>query len=176
VTTLGLVCCGADGLQEVRGELVDPFLVDGWTVGVTATPTAYRWLTDLGEVGSIEAVTGLPLRYEPRLPREDKPHPLVDCYAVVPATANSVAKLALGICDNQALTQVCEGLGGGTPVVVVPRVNAAHAGHPAWDGHLDTLRRAGATVAWGEDVRPPRAGHALPWEAIRAAIRAAVGR
>lgn len=177
---LGLVCCAADGVESVRVEVVEPLLREGWTVGVTATPTAYRWLTDLGEVALIETATGLPVRHEPRLPREESPHPAVDCYAVVPATANSVAKLALGIADNQALTQVCEALGTLTPAVVVfPRVNAAHAGHPAWDGHLDTLRRAGASVVWGEDVwrlRPPgpASDQVIPWGTVRSAIRSAV--
>jgi hypothetical protein len=177
--TLGLVCSGAGGVEQVRVEIVDPLLRDGWTVAVTATPTAYRWLADLGEVDLIEEITRLPVRHEPRLPREVSPHPPVDCYAVVPATANIVAKLALGIADNQALTQVCEALGGGTPVIVFPRVNAAHAGHPAWDGHLAALRRAGAATVWGEDVwplHPPRSApdRDLPWDAIRSAIRAAV--
>jgi hypothetical protein len=175
--TLGLVCSGAGGVEQIRGEIVDPLLGDGWTVAVTATPTAYRWLTDLGEIDLLEKITHLPVRHEPRLPREDSPHPAVDCYAVVPASANTVAKLALGIADNQALTQVCEALGGRTPpVVVVPRANAAHAGHPAWDGHLATLRRAGATVVWCEDVRALQgsAEQPLPWDAIRSAIRAAV--
>jgi 3-polyprenyl-4-hydroxybenzoate decarboxylase len=178
--TLGVVCCGADGVESIRAGLVEPLLAEGWTVGVTATPTAYRWLTDVGEVDLIEKATRLPVRHQPRLPRENSPHPPVDCYAVVPATANTVAKLAVGIADNQAVTQVCEALGGRvTPVVVFPRVNAAHAGHPAWEGHLATLRQAGASVIWGEDVwplHPPgeEPARALPWETIRSAVRAVV--
>jgi hypothetical protein len=148
-------------------------------VGVTATPTAYRWLADVGEADLIAKMTRLPLRHEPRLPREESPHPPADCYAVVPATANTVAKLALGIADNQALTQVCEALGGRVPpVVIFPRVNAAHVGHPAWEEHLSALRQAGATLVWGEEVWPlhrPRSspGRTLPWQAIRSAIRGA---
>jgi Flavoprotein len=91
---------------------------DGWIVAVTATPTAATWLRALYELGRIETVTGLPVRHEPRLPDEEGPHPAVDCYAVVPATANTVAKLALGIADNQALTQVCEAIGAGRPLLL----------------------------------------------------------
>jgi hypothetical protein len=170
---LGLVCCGAEGVGSVRAELVEPFLADGWTVGVTATPTAYRWLADLGEIDRIQRATGLPVRHESRLPREESPHPAFDCFAVAPASANTVAKLALGIADNQALTQVCEALGGRVPpVVVFPRVNAAHAGHPAWGAHLATLRRAGVVLVPGTPGSAP--GRALPWDAVRAAVRAAV--
>lgn len=100
---------------------------------------------------------------------------------VAPASANYVAKLATGIADNQALTQVGEALGTiGVPVVVFPRINAAHARHPAWEGHLGTLRGAGVDLVYGPDVWPlyePRRGPAvreLPWAAIldRAAVRA----
>ncbi|MDP9433530.1 MAG: flavoprotein [Actinomycetota bacterium] len=179
-SVVGLVCAGAGGLEHVRARLVEPMVADGWTVAVTVTPTAARWLADSGEDHRLESCTGYPVRSAPRLPGEASPHPPVDCYAVVPATANTVAKLALGIADNQALTALCEAIGGGEiPVVVFPRVNAAHAGHPAWDGHLAALRSAGVRLVYGEDVWPlhrPRSapGKELPWAAIRQAIQAAV--
>jgi len=122
------------------------------------------------------AVTGYPLRDEPRLPTEDSPHPEVDCYVVVPATANTVAKLALGISDNQALTTLNEAIEAKwPPVVVFPRINAAHAAHPAWDDHIATLTRAGVHLVYGDDVWPlhqPRSapGRQLPWAVIRQAI------
>jgi hypothetical protein len=178
--TLGLVCCSAGGVEVVRRELIEPMIANGWTVAVTATPTAARWLKQCGELGEIEAVTGCPLRYEPRLPGEDSPHPPVDCYAVVPASANTVAKLALAIADNQALTQVCEAIGAGRPpVVVFPRINAAHAAHPAWDQHVAALTKAGVHLVYGDDVWPlhqPRSapGRQLPWRAIRKTIENAV--
>lgn len=174
--TLGLICSSAGGVEHVRERLVEPMIRDGWTVAVTATPTAATWLKTSGELDRIEAMTGLPVRHEPRLPEEPNPHPAVDCYAVVPATANMVAKLALGIADNQALTTVCEAIGARTlPVVVFPRVNAAHAGQPAWDDHITALRKAGVHLVYGEEVWPlhrPRSAPSkkLPWEAIRRAI------
>ena len=152
---------------------------DGWTVAVTATPTAAVWLRASDELEQIEDLTGLPVRHTPRLPDEISPHPAVDCYAVVPATANMVAKLALGIADNQALTQVCEAIGAGQPpVVVFPRVNAAHAGQPAWDQHIAALSKAGVHLVYGDDVWPlHQPGSApnreLPWDAIRQAIEQA---
>ncbi len=173
---VGVVVSAAGGAELVRPRLIEPLQRLGWSVTVTATPTAQTWLQAEGEVAAIERVTGWPVRSAPRLPRVESPHPQVDCYAVVPASANTVAKLALGIADNQALTQVCEAIGGRyVPVVVFPRVNAAHAGHPAWDGHLATLRRAGVRLVYGEDVWPlhtPRSapGRDLPWAAILQAV------
>jgi phosphopantothenoylcysteine synthetase/decarboxylase len=72
------------------------------------TPTAAAWLDHLDEVERLEALTGLPVRSAPRLPHEPKPHPMSDVLVGAPMTANSVAKLALGIADNQALTVLCD--------------------------------------------------------------------
>lgn len=177
---VGIVCSAAGGVEHVRERLVVPALDKGWRAGVTLTPAAATWLEMSGELARIEEATGLPVRWAPRLPWEESPHPSSDCWAVVPASANTVAKLALGVADNQALTQVSEAIGGReVPVVVFPRVNAAHAGHPAWPAHLAALRTAGVRLVYGEDVWPlhrPRAGGGkeLPWAAILDAIEASL--
>ena len=169
---IGLVVCAAGGLLGVRPGFVEPALRRGWRVAVTATPTAAGWLADAGESARIEQATGLPVRHLPRGPDEPSPHPPVVGYAVAPATANTVAKLALGIADNQALTAVGEALGvASTPVVVFPRINAAHARHPAWAGHLSVLRAAGAEVVDGDLWTLHEPGSAppdrdLPWTAV----------
>jgi Flavoprotein len=62
---------------------------------------AATWLDHLGEIQRLEALTGLRVRSTPRLPREPKPNPKSDVFVGAPLTANSVAKLALGIADNQ---------------------------------------------------------------------------
>lgn len=97
-----------------------------------------------------------------------------------PATANTVAKLALGIADNQALTHLTEALGTpGLPVIVFPHINASHARHPAWPTHLTHLTRSGAHLIQGPEVWPlhePRAdppSRELPWEAILGAVDSA---
>jgi 3-polyprenyl-4-hydroxybenzoate decarboxylase len=168
-SVVGLIVSAAGGAELVRSRLVEPLLNSGRSVVVTATPTAMTWLESEGEVARIEKLTGLPVRFAPRIPGTASPHPPVDCYAVVPASANTVAKIALGIADNQALTQVCEAVGGRlVPVVVFPRVNAAHAGQPAWEDHIAALRRAGVRLVYGEDVWPlhnPRSepSRDLPW-------------
>lgn len=121
MVTLGLVGCAAGGLEEILPKLIEPMQERGWRVAVTLTPTAATWLDATGDIEKIEQVTGYPVRVKPRLPSEKSPHPAVDCYAVVPATFNTVGKLALGLADNQALTQVCEAIGlGSVPIVVFP--------------------------------------------------------
>jgi hypothetical protein len=177
---LGLVGSGSGGVEELLPRLIRPAQEQGWTVAVTLTPTAGQWLAKSGALTEIEEATGYPVRVEPRSPDEKSPHPQVDCYLVAPASANMVAKLALGIADNQALTQVNEAIGTrDLPVVVFPRVNAAHARHPAWEDHIAALRRAGVHLVYGEDVWPlhePRSapGRELPWSAVLDVVNAVV--
>lgn len=170
---LGVVGSAAGGVEALRTGLVEPAIARGWRVAVTLTPTAGRWLRLNGEAAKLEELTGLPVRDEPRLPGESSPHPPVDCYVVAPASANTVAKLATGVADNQALTQVCEAMGArGLPVVLFPRVNAAHARHPAWQRHLNALEAGEVRLVQGDDVWPlyePREappGRELPWQTV----------
>jgi hypothetical protein len=173
---LGLIGSAAGGLEDIRPKLVEPMVDRGWQVAVTLTPTAATWFEESGELEKIAQVTGLPVRWKPRLPGEVSPHPAIDCYAVVPASSNTVAKMALGLADNQALTHVCEAVGlGSIPIVVFPRINAAHARQPAWGGHIAALQRAGVHLIMGADVWPlhePRSapGKEMPWDAIIDAI------
>jgi hypothetical protein len=176
---LGLVGSAAGGVEEILPNLIVPMIERGWQVAVTLTPTAATWLDATGDIEKIEQVTGLPVRWKPRLPGEESPHPSIDCYAVVPASSNTVAKLALGLADNQALTQVCETIGlGSVPIVVFPRINAAHARQPSWDSHIAALQRAGVHLVMGDDVWPlhePRSAPGkLPWDAIIDTIVSAV--
>ncbi len=173
---VGLVASAVGGVETIRPEFVLPALERGWKVALTLTPPAGQWLDKSGELAELESLTGLPVRVEPRGPDERSPHPPV-CYVAAPASANTVAKLALGIADNQALTTLGEAIGNpATPVVVFPRVNAAHARHPAWEGHLAALRSGGVHLVYGPDVwtlHEPRQAppdRRLPWEAILATV------
>ncbi|MGW1928634.1 flavoprotein [Streptomyces sp. NPDC001919] len=164
-------------MEALRTGLVEPAIERGWRVAVTLTPTAGKWLRLCGEVEQLEELTGFPVRDEPRLPGSARPHPPVDCYVVAPASANTVAKLATGIADSQALTQVGEAMGTlGLPVVMFPRVNAAHVRHPAWRRHLEVLREAQVHLVHGPEVWPlyePReapSGRELPWAAVLEAV------
>ena len=171
MSAIAVVAGAAGGVESVGQELVKPLVDRGHVVGVTLTPTAAAWLQALDLIREIENLTGLPVRSAPRLPSETSPHPKPDVYVAAPLSASSVAKLALGIADNQALTSLCENVAT-TPMVVFPRVNAAHARQPAWAGHLGALRSVGVQLVYGEDVWPlaePRAAdpsRRLPWAAI----------
>ena len=153
MTRIAVVAASAGGVETLREGLIEPLLAEGHQVAVTLTPTAATWLDAIDERRRIEAVTGLPVRSTPRLPSDPKPHPKSDVLIGAPLTANSVAKLALGIADNQALTVLCECVAT-VPMIIFPRVNAAHARQPAWTTHLERLRSVGVELIYGEHVWP----------------------
>jgi hypothetical protein len=153
---LCLVASGGYGVERrLRPELAEPAIQHGWRLAITLTPTAAHWLDVTGELARLRELTNLPVRSVGRLPGEPSPYGVADCYLFAPATANSIAKLALGIGDNQALTQLCEAVGTpGVPVVLRPQADTAQRGHPAFAGHLATLRAAGVHVSDAESTEP----------------------
>lgn len=148
---LGLVASAGGGVESwFRTKLAEPAANRGWQLAITFTPTVAGWFEAAGELEPLRELTDLPIRWHPRMPGEPKPYPVPDAFIFAPATANSTAKLALGIADNQALTALGEGLSTGR-MVIRPQLNDAQRSHPAWEGHLNTLRKAGAIIATPED-------------------------
>jgi phosphopantothenoylcysteine decarboxylase/phosphopantothenate--cysteine ligase len=66
-----------------------------------------------------------------------------DVYAIVPASANTIAKLAHGIADN-LLTSAA--LASTAPLVLAPAMNDKMYEHAATQANLDTLRTRGARI------------------------------
>lgn len=163
---LCLVASGCFGVERrLLPELARPAVDRGWRLAVTLTPTAARWLDDNGQLAALQALTDLPVRSVARRPGETSPYGLADCYLFVPASANSIAKLALGIADNQALTQLCEAVGSpGTPVVVRPQAGQPQRAHPAFATHLAALAAAGVHVDDAESTDS--------WESLLDVVRA----
>ncbi|MGQ0837386.1 flavoprotein [Actinokineospora sp.] len=153
---LGLVAAAGYGVdQRLRAELATPAAHRGWRLAITFTPTAARWMAAAGEIDRLQSLTDLPVRSTSRLPTDPKPYPIPDAFLFVPATANSIAKLALGIADNQALTALGEAIGTpGVPVVIRPQADDAQRGHPLWEAHLETLLGAGVHLADGSPDEP----------------------
>ena len=76
--------------------------------------------------------------------------------AVAPLTANSLAKLAVGLADNLLLATALAR----RPAVVAPCMNIASYRHPAVQGHL------GALAGWGTLVLGPCPGRAGQGEEV----------
>jgi phosphopantothenoylcysteine decarboxylase/phosphopantothenate--cysteine ligase len=72
-----------------------------------------------------------------------------DIYAIVPASANTLAKLAAGIADNLLTTSA---LACTAPLLVAPAMNDRMWGHPATRSNVSTLKARGVAIV------PPRRG------------------
>jgi hypothetical protein len=136
-TTLYFVVTGAP-LTAFAHRGVAEAQALGWRVAAVATEAASDWL-ERRELARLN----VPLITEHREPGTDKRLPRPDAVILAPGTFNTINKLAAGIADSYALSVLCEALGAGRPLVAVPFVNGALAGHPAWAASLATLAGAG---------------------------------
>lgn len=66
-----------------------------------------------------------------------------DLFLVAPATANTIAKMALGIDDTALTTYAAVALGAGRPVLVAPAMHGVMEENPATKRHMDTLKERG---------------------------------
>ena len=69
-----------------------------------------------------------------------------DCIVIAPATANSIAKLALGITDDAVTATV---LASSAPLVLAPAMDADMFGSASTQSNVATLART-----WGDSRRP----------------------
>lgn len=112
---------------------------------------------------------------------EDIPHIALvreaEVFALVPATANVIAKLAHGIADD-LLTNAA--LAARIPLIVAPAMNTAMLDHPATVANLHALEARGVTIVAPESgflaEREIGAGRLAAEDAIVAAIEAALAR
>jgi phosphopantothenoylcysteine decarboxylase/phosphopantothenate--cysteine ligase len=135
----------------------------GHSVRVVQTPASLNFVGR----ATFEGVTGAPVlvdEFEPdpargAFPGDEPPgHAPIshlelvrnaDVYAIVPASANTIAKLAHGFADN-LLTSAA--LASTAPLVVAPAMNDKMWRHPATAANVATLAERGATIV------PPATG------------------
>jgi hypothetical protein len=122
---------------------------------------------------------GSPVRSDYRTDGDPGPRSsATDAVIVAPGTYNSINKLAAGINDTYALNVVAEAIGRGTPVAILPFVNAALAARRPFQQAVESLRTEGVRVLLGPDQwqpHPPGRGDErlddFPWHLTLAAIR-----
>jgi phosphopantothenoylcysteine synthetase/decarboxylase len=87
------------------------------------------------------------LRIEYKLPREADPLPKADAMIVIPATFNTINKVANGIGDTLATSLLCEALGRGTPpLLMIPCLKMDLVHHPAFTKSIALLREYKVTI------------------------------
>ncbi|NDU77286.1 flavoprotein [Actinomadura sp. DSM 109109] len=159
------IVCGASPASDVEA-FVRLAQGAGWHVRMIATPMGARFL----DMERLADLTGGPVRTDFREPHETSNGlPPADAVVVAPATFNSINKWALGITDTVAVGMLCELLGMGVPILVVPQVKAELARHVAFGRNLDALREMGAHFLFDPDARMPA------WKDVLARLDDVVG-
>lgn len=100
-----------------------------------------------------------------------------DALVIAPATANTIARLALGLADD-LLGMVA--LATTAPLIIAPAMEHQMFLHPATQGHVETLRQRGATFVGPDSGRLASGefgtGRLSPVEDIVGAVRLVLGR
>jgi len=138
-------------------ELVRLATARGHAVRVVQTPASRQFVG----IATFEGVTGAPVlvdefEADPALgafPGDPAPaHDAIshlelvrrcDVYAIAPATANTLAKLANGQADNMLTSAALANV---APLVIAPAMNDRMWVHPATAANVETLRLRGATI------------------------------
>lgn len=160
---LYLVLSGAPAPEGIP-RLITMCQAAGWQVAVFSTPCGTRF----ADVAELEKLTGEPVRSEYRMPGTGKSAPAADAVLACPLTFNSVNKFAHGHADNFAIGLLCEMLGYGVPVVVVPHCKPQLASHVAFTASLGTLRGMGVHVLFDPDA--PYERRLPPWRDVVSAL------
>ncbi|MHC4249549.1 MAG: flavoprotein [Planctomycetota bacterium] len=127
-----------EGTNEGASEVTE----EGCDVRVVMTAAAREFVAPL----TFESLTGNPVAAEMFARRTEPVHQHIElarwaqAFVVAPATANILAKIALGLADDLLSTTAlaCE-----CPVVVAPAMNAAMWRHPAVEANYANLRMRG---------------------------------
>lgn len=157
---LYLIICAAPPAQQMQ-QFISIAQADGWDVCVIATPQATRFI----KISELTALTGHQVRSDYKLPGEADPLPKADAMLVMPATFNTLNKLALGIGDTLAISILCESLGrGSSPIIVVPYLKLDLAYHPAFSKSLALLKESGVSILYDPEKYPSPI--LVPWEIV----------
>ncbi|TDQ46136.1 flavoprotein [Actinorugispora endophytica] len=162
---LYLVVSGSPAPEGLPG-LVQMLQDDKWRITVLSTPMGVRFHDPDG----LQELTGEPVRVDYRRPGIGNSLPPADAVLACPLTFNSVNKFAHGHADNFAIGLLCEMVGYGVPVVVVPHCKPQPASHPAFGQSLATLKSMGVTVLHNPGA--PYEKRMPSWSEVQEAMRA----
>jgi phosphopantothenoylcysteine decarboxylase/phosphopantothenate--cysteine ligase len=123
--------------------LLRALIRDGATVDVVMTRAAAKFVTPL----TFEVLSGRPVRSGLFDAHQEMKHlslpEQADAILVAPATANFLAKAALGIADDLLSTML---LTARCPVICAPAMDGGMWSHPTVTAHVHALRGRGVTV------------------------------
>ena len=129
-------------------SLLRTLLREGATVQVVMTASATKFVTPL----TFEVLSGHPVSTEVFEAHQEMKHlslpEQADAIVIAPATANCLAKSALGLGDDLLSTML---LTAQCPVIIAPAMDGGMWMHPAVTEHVRTLRARGTIVVDPEE-------------------------
>ena len=125
-------------------ELIRLFKKNHANVKVVVTPNALNFVTKT----TLESLSQNAVDIEQFNIKEYKPEHIAltdeaDIFVIAPASANTIAKMALGICDNLLTSTFCAFK---KPVVIAPCMNTNMWENPAVEKNIETLKNRGIKV------------------------------
>lgn len=125
-------------------ELIRLFKKNGVQVQVVVTPNALNFVTKT----TLETLSQNPLYVEQFEIKDFKPEHIAlsdesDIFVIAPISANTIAKLTLGICDNLLTSIYCAYK---KPVIIAPCMNTGMWENPAVQKNIEALKSRGVNV------------------------------
>ena len=125
-------------------ELIRLFKKNNANVKVVVTPNALNFVTKT----TLESLSQNAVDIEQFNIKEYKPEHIAltdeaDIFVIAPASANTIAKMALGICDNLLTSTFCAFK---KPVVIAPCMNTNMWENPVVEKNIETLKNRGIKV------------------------------
>jgi phosphopantothenoylcysteine decarboxylase/phosphopantothenate--cysteine ligase len=125
-------------------ELIRLFKKNNAKVKVIVTPNALNFVTKT----TLETLSQNPVEIEQFDVKEYKPEHIAltdesDIFVIAPASANTIAKMTLGVCDNLLTSTFCAYK---KPVVIAPCMNTNMWENPATVKNIETLKERGIKV------------------------------
>ncbi len=125
-------------------ELIRLFKKNGAQVQVVVTPNALNFVTKT----TLETLSQNPLYVEQFEIKDFKPEHIALCdesdiFVIAPISANTIAKLTLGICDNLLTSIYCAYK---KPVIIAPCMNTGMWENPAVQKNIEALKSRGVKV------------------------------
>ncbi|MCD7740408.1 MAG: bifunctional phosphopantothenoylcysteine decarboxylase/phosphopantothenate--cysteine ligase CoaBC [Candidatus Gastranaerophilales bacterium] len=125
-------------------ELIRLFKKNNANVKVVVTSNALNFITKT----TIESLSQNPLNIEQFNIKEYKPVHIsltdeADIFIIAPASANTIAKMSLGICDNLLTSVFCAF---NKQVIIAPCMNTNMWENPAVQKNIETLKEKGVVV------------------------------
>ena len=125
-------------------ELIRLFKKNNANVKVVVTPNALNFVTKT----TLESLSQNPINIEQFDIKEYKPEHIAltdetDIFVIAPASANTIAKMTFGICDNLLTSTFCAYK---KQVIIAPCMNTNMWENPAVQENIETLKRRGIKV------------------------------